>query len=356
MNTIPLKFVAVALLLSAFNHLCSTARAQGSLSPPGAPAPVMKSLDQVESRIIINSNNTPGDALSVFKITNSGSYYLTGNLTGVSGKHGILIAAPNVTLDLNGFSLIGVAGSFDGINASNTAALTPGLVVRNGIIANWGVNGVNAQYGAPGATFSKLMLLTNGWSGLKATGAVISDCVSEGNTAIGGSSSYGIVATGSRILNCVVKANNNGIQGYNGSTIDGCVATDNGFGLLGGDSTIQNCTLFNNTAGGMYLFSHNRVIGNLVDGNGHGSGITLAGSSVNNLLDGNTFLNNSTDGINFTASGVANNLVIRNTARNNGSNYVLGTGNSYGPIVNVMAVGDVSGTTNASHPWANFSY
>lgn len=34
----------------------------------------------------------------------------------------------------------------------------------------------------------------------------------------------------------------------------------------------------------------------------------------------------------LTNAGVAGNLVIRNTARGNGTNYLMGTGNSYGPI------------------------
>src|SRR5262245_46218450 len=44
-------------------------RAQGALTPPGAPAPTMKTLDQLEPRIPINATNTPGDATSVYKIT-----------------------------------------------------------------------------------------------------------------------------------------------------------------------------------------------------------------------------------------------------------------------------------------------
>jgi len=46
----------------------------------------------------LNAANTPGDADSVFKITQSGSYYLAGNITGVSAKYGVEIAASGVTL------------------------------------------------------------------------------------------------------------------------------------------------------------------------------------------------------------------------------------------------------------------
>src|SRR6187397_3128637 len=76
----------------------------GDLNPPAGPVgSTMKNLSDVEPRIAVNATNTPGDADSVFKITQSGSYYLAGNITGVSAKYGVEIAASGVTLDLNGF-------------------------------------------------------------------------------------------------------------------------------------------------------------------------------------------------------------------------------------------------------------
>jgi hypothetical protein len=47
-NSPSLTLVA-ALALAAFTSVTS-AFAQGALTPPGAPAPMMKSLDQVEAR------------------------------------------------------------------------------------------------------------------------------------------------------------------------------------------------------------------------------------------------------------------------------------------------------------------
>ena len=114
--------------------VCSqlSALGQGPLTPAAAPAPTMKTLDQVEPRMPIT--NLP------FNVTQSGSYYLTGNLTGVAGQHGINISANQVTIDLMGFSLIGVPGSLNGIHS---ASIQRNITVRNGNIRNWSGTGVS---------------------------------------------------------------------------------------------------------------------------------------------------------------------------------------------------------------------
>lgn len=51
----------------------------GPLDPPsGAIAPTYKTLAQVEPRIPLTQETAPGDANSTFRITQQGSYYLTG--------------------------------------------------------------------------------------------------------------------------------------------------------------------------------------------------------------------------------------------------------------------------------------
>jgi len=42
----------------------------------------VKTLDQVEPRTIVNALNTPGDAKSMFVLSQPGSYYLIENLVG----------------------------------------------------------------------------------------------------------------------------------------------------------------------------------------------------------------------------------------------------------------------------------
>src|SRR5687767_18893 len=114
------------LTLSLAHALTLSLLAQGDLTPPGAPAPTMKTLQQVEPR-------TPISSLP-FAINQAGSYYLTTNLSGVSGQSGITIAAHNVTIDLGGFDLAGVPGALSGIVLSGVRT---NLAVRNGIIRAW---------------------------------------------------------------------------------------------------------------------------------------------------------------------------------------------------------------------------
>ena len=116
----------------------------GPLDPP--PGPVT-STGRFGPRTEINSTNTPGDSSSQFKITQPGSYYLGGNVTGVAGKNGISIDADDVTLDLNGFALLGVAGSLDGVIAAEFPTLRTNLAIRNGTVADWGGNGIYIDLG-----------------------------------------------------------------------------------------------------------------------------------------------------------------------------------------------------------------
>jgi hypothetical protein len=51
------------------------------------------------------------------------------------------------------------------------------------------------------------------------------------------------------------------------------------------------------------------------------------------------------------------NLITSNRATGvPANNYAIAPGNSFGPIVIVSGVGDLSAVANADHPLANFSY
>ena len=116
---------------------------QGSLTPPSAPAPTMKTLDQVEARtpLVAGSPGVSVAASGTISITNSGSYYLTENLTVTPtpcdpficpAGNGITINASGVTLDLNGFTIRSTQGVAAGtaieINDSNVSVFNGHIV------------------------------------------------------------------------------------------------------------------------------------------------------------------------------------------------------------------------------------
>lgn len=127
---------AALVALSFALHLPLSA--QGPLNPAGAPAASMKSLAQVEPRIDLAT--LAGDASCVYLISQPGSYYLSAKVAGVSGRGGIVIDSPNVTLDLNGFAISGVPGSTIGLEVR--AGATANVTVRGGSIAGWDQDGV----------------------------------------------------------------------------------------------------------------------------------------------------------------------------------------------------------------------
>ena len=132
--TIPLLVRSTALLAAALCFMPDQILAQGSLTPPGAPAPTMKTLDQIEPRTPISQLG-----LSI----GSGSYYLTANLSLVfaqNGMSGLRITGNDVTIDLNGFELAGLAGTDAGIFIGGGVS---NVTIRNGTIRNWGGNGIN---------------------------------------------------------------------------------------------------------------------------------------------------------------------------------------------------------------------
>lgn len=87
-----------------------------------------------EPRVAVNALNCPGDVQFAFIIRQPGSYYLAENLTARAGQHGVLIAADDVSLDLNGFAL---RGASVGGNAIVSDAPRRGARVLRGSVVDW---------------------------------------------------------------------------------------------------------------------------------------------------------------------------------------------------------------------------
>ena len=92
---------------------------------------------------------------------------------------------------------------------------------------------------------------------------------------------------------------------------------------------------------------------NTCDGNGFEEG---DGAGIRVISDCRVESNNVTNNDRGIDVDLLGNLIIKNTSSANTTNYDILGGNSFGPIVNVAGVGDISGTANADHPWANFEH
>lgn len=359
---------------------------QGDLNPPpGPPAPTMKTLDQVEARTPVDAAHTPGDATSLFVISAPGSYFLTGNITGVSGLDGIRIASSDVTLDLNGFAVSGGAGTGNGIITTEVRNVT----VRQGTVRAWAKTGVDASL-ASNSVCDQVRASNNGTGGVNfgsgisfGFGCVITRCAAMGNSAIGivengggaitdcvaqgnGTSGFGdLYPGGSVFAHCAARANTgtgfgsaggstftactaqgntgNGFGAGSDATVTGCTATGNSTGIFCvNTSTISNCTVTRNRDDGINTFGSCFILQNTVCVNGtDGSGDGIRTIEAGNRIDGNITNSNAFRGIRSTSGDV----ITRNTSLSNSAGaYAPGT----------SSIGPIGSPATATSPWANF--
>ena len=215
--------------------------AQGSLTPSGPPGPTMLTLSQVQPRTPVDATHTPGNGSAEFVIASPGSYCLTTNVFGVSGKDGIDIDANNVTLDLNGFSVAGIPGALNGI--STTYA---NIVIRNGIVSQW-TNGIDST--GMNVTIQGLTVSSNALYGIEVTG---NNSVVTGNNVAGNNSS-----------------NTTGYAGILASGSDNLIQNNHVVATSGGTSAVGIFALGSGTV----------VIQNIVQGNG-GNDIEWGSSAI----------------------------------------------------------------------------
>ena len=378
MKIVPTLSIHLSLLTI---HLlaANAAFAQGSLTPPGAPAPVFKTLHQVEPRTDLQAPTLPPgvttDANYHFIINQAGSYYLSAPLN-VTKTNGILINADGVSFDLNGFHVARSSGS--GGNGIEISSISYRASIRNGTVKEFS-NGI-LNFSAKALSLRDLSAAYCTFYGFFAgDGAVLENCrayANAGNSAIA-------AGVGSILVNCSATYNNTdyGIYAYPGSTLTNCNASNNGslaaqsaginatdgcsvvncsayanttgnpspsfatgMGIVAGNGvTIKDCTVRNNYGAGIRVNGACLVTGNNSSLNGvvtgAGDGIRTAGD--NNRIDGNHVVGNGQYGIRSSTT----NVIVRNTSSGNGINYDVSSGANFGPL-------QTPGT--ATSPWANF--
>ncbi len=293
------------LFLAAIALVCSWAMLgnAGDLNPSAPPGPTMKTLDEIyakidtieaDTRTSISSSDLP------LTISQSGSYYLAETINfATQDITGITITASDVTIDLNGYALIG-PGKVTGSSGSGISASGKQITILNGSVSQWRGSGIalssssqvsnikstnNGNYGVQVGQDSRVkdcILESNGGLGIDTSNeCVISGCTARSNSGGGIYMSHGSSITNSTasynggyegigcsrncsIINCSVSYNNDvGIYGSNSTTIVNCSVVENGgYGIeVSNGSVISNCAVRNHPDVGI-LASNSLVIGN----------------------------------------------------------------------------------------------
>lgn len=274
------------LLLAPF--LVTAALAQGPLNPPGAPAPTMKTLGEIEAR-------TPISTLPL-TITSPGSYYFAGDLTlppASTAADAITISANDVTIDLGGFSLRSSAGGTGRAIVINSAL--QGIRIKNGMISGNTIVSVTGNF--PNRAWTPTTGgFVNGIVGTNCTGCEFSDLI------IQGCRQDGVDLGGFSIIQRVLVRDNGG-YGID-TNLDG--------------NTIRDCTAYRNVSTGIY--SNNGVMTGCNTGDNGNYGI----SSQRGIISGCTSRFNNVDGISAVET------VVSNCTTNNNGRYGI-----YAPSGNV---------------------
>lgn len=314
------------------------------LLPPGAPAPSMKTLSEIEPRTLIAQTDLP------LTISQSGSYYLAADLSfPTTDANAINVTAANVTIDLNGYSLNG-PGQSAGTSGWGIYATGQNVTVKNGTVRSFSQGGIRVNYRS---RVEDVTVLATGTYGIQAVGdSVISNCIVQ---LVGSddSNAFGIRAG----HHCIVRGNQ--VTGVH------CNWTSNLIGLsVAGIRCDNDCLVDNNMAnsisaslseagGESSWYVHGiktgigaKVTGNVCSNNSKSGVGTIAVTAIEtgegSAVRENTCVDNAGHGIRTadgcqvlfnvahsnTATGIfagPQNTVANNTLRSNGNGIYVGS-------------------------------
>ena len=262
-----------------------------------APCLASEGVIEISQAIVEDTGGFP------FTITSSGSYRLTTNLS-VPSDSGIVVEAGDVTIDLNGFSIVGTGGG-----------AAKGLSGRKGFVETGGIRG------EAGTTVRVLNGAVSGFP----VGILLRGLANEVKMVTAHSNGVGMVVwpseskggpptgqQGGTIENCKAFDNLDGMHGF-GITVTDFVATDNEQnGINCQDCSITNSLLTNNGNNGIEC-SDCKIRDSRISGNGTlGIGVENGG-----LVTGNTIISGVEKGFGVEGAmalegnvGWSNNVIV----------------------------------------------
>ncbi len=275
-----------------------------------------------------------------YTISTQGSYYLTHNLVATGGAAGVIINADNVTIDLNGFTLDGAAGSGSAISMPLASR---DITIFNGAVTGFpggGIDGTNVK----NCNVAQVHLAQlAGTALIVGPGSLVRDC-----NAISCGNGFSLPDTGI-IHDCLANSISGDafLLGYM-SIATHCVVNGSGgtgMHLLGYGIQVRDCALRDSPVGILIdQSSYSQVMNNTCVAHSQ-AGIRNLSPSHRNRIQAND-VSNSAIGIDIAAASQAN-VIVLNTVGGNGTNYSIGAGNDVGPI------GTAATSTS---PWSNIEH
>jgi parallel beta-helix repeat protein len=221
-------------------------------------------------------------------------------------------------------------------------------VIRNGFVVSWGGSGV--RVGIDGGRLEQIHARSNGAWGISIVGGSYMTIVEACSAYATGllminTGGFGMGGDGITLTKCTAQSNvGNGIQVGTGivSECTSRYSSGNGFSL-GWGSKIINCVAANSSQAGIVATTGCTVSGNNSFSNVQ-AGILVSGPD--SRIEGNNVTTNAF-GIQVTVSG---NLIVRNSASGNTTNYSIAAGNANAQVLTPGA------NFVSTDPWANFAY
>jgi hypothetical protein len=332
-----MKLHRLLLPAAVFALACPLLHAQGLLTPPGAPVPTMKSLDQIEARTPVQS--LPGNGTSQYVISKSGSYYLTGDIAGASGKSCITIQDANVTIDLNGFTLTGGSNSLMAIDGSTAG----GEIVTNGQIT--GFPGFGISLSLFSHAHLENLVVTNCAGGGASIGesTIVRNCVFQG---CGSATAPSVTGNNQCLIDhCVIVENpgGDGIHVDYGSIVSDCIVSGNigsGVVAVGASVRIASNNCMGNQAEGIRATNYADIVDCTCSLTGLLNTTTAIGihlTGTGGRIDHCTTSNNRGRGIVIDGTNAATVVTRNSSTGNTAANYSIPSGNRPALIVTYSA-------------------